>query len=101
MVKLRANGIDFTIQLPDQMVGMFLENKLLTSEKEEIGSPTSTRLMSSKARQTAVMTTIATKVEGRSFFRTGMPTLPSTIGRPKQIAVVQIMTTKFRSKPPV
>merc|ERR1719238_2044396 len=44
---------------------------------------------------------MATKVEGRSFFKIGMPTLPSRIGNPKQIAVVQIMTTKFRNKPPV
>merc|ERR1719201_1327113 len=91
----------FASQPPVHRDGKFREKRLLTSAKEEMGSPTLTRWMPSEARQTAVITTMATKVEGSSFFKIGLPVLPSTIGSPRQIAVVQIMTTKLKSKPPV
>jgi hypothetical protein len=100
MVKLRAKGIAFAIQPAVHIVGKFLEYIPLTSAKEEIGSPVSTRLMSVKSRQTAVMTTMATNVDGRSFFKTGIPTFPKIMGKPKQIAVVHTMTMKFSNNPP-
>merc|ERR1712151_1486601 len=43
---------------------------------------------------------MATSVAGSNFFNIGMPILPSKIGSPKQIAVVQIMIAKLRNKPP-
>jgi hypothetical protein len=82
------------------MVGKLLAKRLLTSEKDEIGSPTVTRC-TPKSKETAVMTTMATNVAGKSFFKIGIPVLPSRIGKPKQMAVVQNMITVFTIKPPV